>query len=82
MKRKVYYLLTLILFCATMLYISSCGGGRAEAKIPKSDIYPKVTKTYEDNLIYLYEVTDRWGNKFMVVRATGLGGGVSIIEVK
>jgi len=84
MKRKVYYsyLLALVLFCATMLCISSCGGSRAEAKIPESEIYPQITKTYEDNLIYVYEVTDRKGNNFMIVRATGLGGGVSIIEVK
>ena len=83
MKRKVYYyLLALILFCITTLCISGCGGSRAEAKIPESDIYPRITKTYEDNLIYVYEVTDRKGNNFMIVRATGFGGGVSIIEVK
>ena len=75
-------LLTLVLFFVTALFMSSCGESRAEEKIPESNIYPRITRTYGDHLICIYEVTDKKGKNFMIVRATGLGGGVSIIEVK
>lgn len=73
--------LIIVLLSVLTILCSSCGGGVAQAKIPEEDTNLQVIEIYENKSMYIYELC-RDGNKYIIVKAKGLGGGVSIIKVE